>query len=331
MLNIIIFLIVLFIYLHIYYQINTNDDLEVLEIEKPTKEKFEKICDLKSPFVFDYNIDNKININDNNSTLNIRNTNSKNDNESLYIPLKYEDSIKLFKNDEANYYSENNMDFLEETKIIKKLEENDGFLMPNYTVLRNYDFLTGSKNSYTSLRYEINFRNFFHIVSGKAQIKLIPPNYSNNLYPIYDYENFEFYSKINPWNVQEQYKVDYSKVKSILLNVNENKLVNIPPYWWYSIKFLDENTEIISFKYKTIMSSVVNIPYNIMHYLQMQNIKQKVVKNYSDFVVENEDENSSESNPNTISENINGGNINISDNKDIINLNDITNATNIQL
>ena len=139
------------------------------------------------------------------------------------------------------------------------------------------------------------------------------------------YENFEFYSKINPWNVQEQYKVDYSKVKSILLNVNENKLVNIPPYWWYSIKFLDENTEIISFKYKTIMSSVVNIPYNIMHYLQMQNIKQKVVKNYSDFIVENEDENSPENNTNTISENINGGNINISDNKDIINLNDITN------
>ena len=42
MLNIIIFLIVLFIYLHIYYQINTNDDLEVLEIEKPTKENLKK-------------------------------------------------------------------------------------------------------------------------------------------------------------------------------------------------------------------------------------------------------------------------------------------------
>ena len=162
----------------------------------------------------------------------------------------------------------------------------------------------------------------------KSSNKINPPNYNNNLYPIYDYENFEFYSKINPWNVQEQYKVDYSKVKSILLNVNENKLVNIPPYWWYSIKFLDENTEIISFKYKTIMSSVVNIPYNIMHYLQMQNIKQKVVKNYSDFIVENEDGNSPYKIIPKISENINGGNINISDNKDIINLNDITNNNN---
>ena len=34
----------------------------------------------------------------------LRNTNSKMTMKA-YIPLKYEDSIKLFKNDEANYYS----------------------------------------------------------------------------------------------------------------------------------------------------------------------------------------------------------------------------------
>tara|TARA_Y100000816_G_C26083618_1_gene571489 strand:+ start:827 stop:1801 length:975 start_codon:yes stop_codon:yes gene_type:complete len=302
MLSIIIFLIVLFIYLHIYYQITTNDELEVLEIEKPTKEKFEKICDLKQPFVFNYHVDNKITINHENLSLNIRSVDYRNDNESLFIPFKFEDSKKLFSKDGGSYYSENNMDFIIDSKYIRKIEENDGFLMPLYNVSKSYDYLTGSVGSYTPLRYDLNFRNFYHVVSGKVQIKLIPPNYSNNLYSVYDYENFEFYSKVNPWEVQEQYKVDYNKVKNILLNVSEGSLVNIPPYWWYSIKFLEKDSEIVSFKYKTVMNNVVMLPYTFMHYLQVQNIRQKTVKTYNDFIVENDD-NNNENNENNENKN----------------------------
>jgi hypothetical protein len=49
-----VFCTVLFIYLHIYFQLNTSNDLELYEIEKPSKERLEEICDLKQPIIFDF-------------------------------------------------------------------------------------------------------------------------------------------------------------------------------------------------------------------------------------------------------------------------------------
>ena len=44
-----IFCLVLFFYLHIYFQLKTSDDLEIYEIENPSKERLEEICDLRQP------------------------------------------------------------------------------------------------------------------------------------------------------------------------------------------------------------------------------------------------------------------------------------------
>ena len=50
-----IFCIVLFMYIHIFFHLNTSDDLEVYEIDQPSKEKLEEICDIKQPVVFNFN------------------------------------------------------------------------------------------------------------------------------------------------------------------------------------------------------------------------------------------------------------------------------------
>ena len=54
-----IFCLVLFIYLHIYFHIKTSEDLEMYEIDDPSKEKLEEICDLRQPVLFDFDC-NKI-------------------------------------------------------------------------------------------------------------------------------------------------------------------------------------------------------------------------------------------------------------------------------
>ena len=38
-----IFCLILFFYLHIFYHIKTSDDLEIYEIDEPSKEKLEEI------------------------------------------------------------------------------------------------------------------------------------------------------------------------------------------------------------------------------------------------------------------------------------------------
>ena len=97
--------------------------------------------------------------------------------------------------------------------------------------------MTGSIGSKTPLRYNLNYRNFYYVTSGKINIKLIPPHSSKYLYPIKDYDNFEFRSPINPWDVQHQYKADFDKVKCLEIKLKPGFIFYIPAYWWYSIKF----------------------------------------------------------------------------------------------
>ena len=52
-----LFIIVLFLYLHIYYHLKVSNDLEVYSIQQPSKDKLEEVCNLRQPLCFD--MDNK--------------------------------------------------------------------------------------------------------------------------------------------------------------------------------------------------------------------------------------------------------------------------------
>jgi hypothetical protein len=54
--SLLIFCIVLFIYIHVTFHLKVSDDLEVYEIDQPSKDKLEEICDLRQPVIFDYNV-----------------------------------------------------------------------------------------------------------------------------------------------------------------------------------------------------------------------------------------------------------------------------------
>lgn len=135
----------------------------------------------------------------------------------------------------------------------------------------------GSTNCITPFRYEINYRNYFILTQGKAQIKMAPPQSTKYLYPVYDYENFEFRTPINPWDPQPKYSADFDKIKCLEFTLTPGKTLFLPSYWWYSIKF-DENTSISVFKYRTYMNNLAILPYIGLHALQIQNVKRNVAK-----------------------------------------------------
>ena len=107
----------------------------------------------------------------------------------------------------------------------------------HFNIFKIYDFLTGSIKSKTPLRYNLNYRNYFYVTSGKVQIKLIPPHSSRYLYGVKDYDNFEFRSPVNVWNVQDDYEQDFDKLKVLDITLKEGEILYIPAYWWYSIHF----------------------------------------------------------------------------------------------
>jgi len=268
-------------YLHIWYYYKTGNDLEVYSIEQPSKDKLEEICNIRQPVIFNYNnyelldklnkeyIDNNYGIFD----IKIRDVDTKNGEGELFLPFTFKESKELLENDkEAKYITENNGDFLEETALVKIFRFNDGFLRPYMVFNCKYDYLSGSENSFTKLRYDLNFRNYFYCTEDSVNIKLIPPKFSKYLYKESDYDNFEFYSPINCWNVQDKYKNNYAKIKSLDITLNKGEIIYIPAYWWHSIKFTQKSS-VVSFKYKTFMNSVAISPQIFMKILQQQNIK----------------------------------------------------------
>lgn len=284
-----IFCLVLFIYLHIHFHFKTSNDLEVYEIDNGSKDKLEEICDLRQPVIFDFENTkiieyiNKSNLLNNYPSFENKIRNSKdNDYESeIYIPLPLHSSFKLIKEDTtSSYFSENNLDFLQETGVIKSFQYNDEFLRPAMVSNCNYDFMYGSQNTATPFRYELNYRNFFLVTEGKIQIKMAPPKSAKYLNTIYDYENFEFRTNVDPWKPQKAYCVDFDKVKCLEITLPVGKTLHIPAYWWYSIQFTKDSS-IACFRYRTYMNNISIIPYIAMYALQIQNVKRNTVKKMS--------------------------------------------------
>jgi len=280
-----IFILVLFLYLHIYFHLKTSNDLEIFEVANLSKDRLEEICNLRQPitFMLDVNCFEKFKLNEvlsSYGSFDIKMRDMSGNNSELYLPYMFSKAIKLLQDDKNEiFYSEQNSDFLEETSLVKNLKLNDSFLRPNNILFTKYDYLLGSQNSKTPLRYEQNFRNYLVLLSGSATVKLTPPKNTKYLYPEKDYDNFEYRSLIDPWNVQKEYELEFDKVKCLDVKLEESKLLFIPAYWWYSIKFNSSDTVILAFKYTTYMNAAALIPEYCKYFLQKQNIKHKVIEN----------------------------------------------------
>ena len=285
-----IFCIILFFYLHIQFHLKTSNDLEIYEVEQASKDRIEEICDLRQPVLINFpteedeykiiNTTNKQFLLDNYPSFEVKigNKNDLTSETDMCVPLPLHIAVNLFDKDtNASYFSECNIDFLQETGAIKNMSYNDDFLRPSLVSNCYYDVLFGSKNLETPFRYDLNYRNYYTVTQGSVSVKLSPPKSSKYLYPINDYENFEFKSAINPWSPQPKYKADFDKIKCLEIILKPGKILYIPAYWWYTFKF-DENTSVSCFKYRTYMNNIAISPNISMYALQNQNVERKIAK-----------------------------------------------------
>ena len=141
----------------------------------------------------------------------------------------------------------------------------------------------GSTNVETPFKYEINYRNYFIVTQGSMKIKLAPPKSRKYLYTVYDYENLEFRSQVNPWNTQTRFRADFDKIKCLEITLVPGKFLFIPAYWWYSIQF-SNNASISTFQYTTYMNAIATLPELVMYALQNQNITHKIMENSGEIV-----------------------------------------------
>ena len=283
--HILLFVIILFIYIHITHQFKRSEELEVYEMDYINNSHLHTVCDIKQPIVFSFNTDfnekvNKNNFNQfNNLDMKIKNINDYNNNDVDYVILPYQNVTTLFNTDtKGSYFTENNSSFIEESNLIQHFQDTDSYLKPHFTVNTMYDIQSGSKNSYTPLRYHTYYRNFLFVNSGKIRIKFTPWKSKKYLYPIKDYENYEFRSHVDVWNTQDKYSNEMSKMQFIEIDVLPNHIIYIPSYWWYSIQYIEDNTFVSSFTYNSIMNCISNLNHYTLYLFQQHNTKTKVIK-----------------------------------------------------
>ena len=290
---VLIFCVMLFLYLHIYFHMKTSNDLEVYEIDQPSKDKLEEVCDLRQPVLFEYANERLME----SCTIpairtaygafdvrlrNVKDTAAEVEATELYVPLTLHAVVETFRSDkDSRYVSENNGDFLEETGLIKTFKYNDEFLRPPMVSNCMYDVVCASPGTATPLRYDLNYRNYYLVTQGSVKMRLIAPHASKYLYPVSDYDNFEFRSPVNPWSVQAEYRADFDKIKTMDVELRAGQIIYIPAYWWCSMQFPNNtsvSTTVCCFKYRTYMNTISILDKLCMWLLQQQNVTRDVIE-----------------------------------------------------
>ncbi len=270
--SIIVFIIVLFVYIHLTAQFKKSEDLEIYEMDYTTTQHLNEVCEMRQPVLFELRekypelferieLKGDVYIKD------------KADFETGdFITMPYSSAETLIKTDpKSRYYSENNT----ETQNIKIADE---LLKPTFGMFSRPDVLFGSKGARTAMKFHTNSRKFICVNHGKIQIKMTPWKNRKFLHYVYDYANYEFRSPIDVWDPQPKYLNEYEKIKFLEFEVESGYVLYIPPYWFYSIKFFDEYTQLGEYNYTTIINGIANVPNYCMYYLQQSNIHKKVLK-----------------------------------------------------
>jgi hypothetical protein len=292
LLTIFIFVLVLFLYIYVNNQFKKSQDLDIYEMDYYDNKNLQEVCEVRQPVLFNIYeyVPNVIETfsyetvsNYKSFDIKIKDTNEyHNGSETTVDPvvISLDSGLKLIENDKQKHFlTENNDEFLEESGLAKHLALLDDFLKPTFNIISNYDIITGSSESATPFKYHNNYRRFLCVTSGKIRVKMTPWKNSKYMHPIKDYDSYEFYSPINPIECQSHYLRDFQKTKFLEFDVFPGYVLFIPPYWWYSVQFSDSNKDLIcSITYSTLMNTISNAPDLFLHWLQQQNIQQKVSK-----------------------------------------------------
>jgi hypothetical protein len=280
-LHILLFLIILFIYLHVSQQHKISEDLEIYEMDYTSLPHLNEVCDLKQPVMFYYKDCNprffdaldydRIDTYKSHDlrVLDIRDY--WNDIVNIDYAVLTLSSMRALTDTDKNacYFTEGNQLFIEDTGLTKAFRENDEFLCPALVLQPSYDIMFGSPNSITPLRYHTHHRHFICVVSGKIRIQITPWKSSKHLHPYKDLDMYEFRSPINVWKPQRKYFTEMDKLKFLEFDVPAGNIVYIPAYWWYSIQYSEEpDTIVASFTYNNIANTIANSSNLFLYLLQ---------------------------------------------------------------
>lgn len=306
--GILIFIVILFLYLHIIAQFKTSEDLEIYEFDYTTNKSLQEICELKQPVLFSLadthpeffqtvQCEKIGDVADEYDVL-VKDVNDYQvENQTVECAaLSYRSARLLLKNDtKMKYISENNQAFLAETDLDAFYGDLAATLKPPLTVQTKYDVLMGSRLASTPLKYHTNARTFYAVTGGKIRVKMTPWKSTKYMPYMKDYDAGEFVSPVYVWGggvhseenasspekateltLNKKWKPIMDKLKFLEFEVYSGYVLYIPAYWWFSIQYSgDDETTVCEFTYNTGMNRLAHIKDITLYFLQQMNITRK--------------------------------------------------------
>jgi hypothetical protein len=283
-----IFLVVLFFYIHITAQYKKSQDLEIYETDLESNAGLQEICEVRQPFLFEYHSEDFFEKIQADKLTHVAGSHDirikeivdyeKEETSIDYVMLPWSSARTLIDTDSSiQYFTENNNDFIEESGIVGVFSKNDVWFKPNWTCCTTYDVMMGAKGLGTPLRYHTAYRHFIVVQNGKIRVKMTPWKSAKYVYPIQDFENYEFWSPVNIWKPQKKYLHETDKLRFIDFDVTAGHVLYVPPYWFYSIQYVEEGTLLTGFTYHSVMNVLANTPNWIRYYMHQTNKNKKMV------------------------------------------------------
>ena len=288
--RIIIIVIVILLIIHTWYNLKTNNDINIIQIHNPSKNILEDNLRKKSPLIITGIVEKwnfiknlypenlkkkKIKIKLNNSVI------EQNETKIIYKTLeeyfnwikeleknKNEKQIeKIVKEKMLNVYYAENEQLLNDLNILNQVKEETSSLLPPLSLVNTYPLWIGHSHSRTGLHYDTDYRNLLCQIYGKKRIFLFSPNQSKYMYPSDKFDNGSVCSQVDFWNIDEKKFPDFNKSSYIEIILYPGQIISIPPYWWHAIENIGTNVAISvrSEPISTILSSFPSGMKTILH------------------------------------------------------------------
>lgn len=247
----IVFICVLFIYIHIQHQYKVSNDLEIYKVIPKTKDDIEDLMELRQPAQFYFDNRNLIDslslpsLEDNFGSYEVSHSNGKKN--------KLTQVIQMMRNTDSKIdITMKNKDFLDETELYETICRGDDILRPPMCNGMDADLLIGKRDITTPLMYHIHYRTILMNTFGDVEVIMIPPKYAKYIQREMDYDTLSYVSEHNIWEMNNE-----TKIKAVRTALQVGEILYIPAYWFYSVRFTTTGS-ICRLSYFTYVGCIAN-------------------------------------------------------------------------
>jgi len=282
----IVFIVVVFFYLHITAHYRKGEDLELFETDFINNTKLQESCEVRQPLMI-VGVPGIAKLPSRGDLLkgNEKYEGSIRDLAQWKLvpsrPIAMEDLVdgtrprslemeKILRALESDrdgiYVSEGNEGFLEEVGLWKIFQKwGDERFCPTYNVSKQYDVLMGSKGACTPLRYHTAYRKFLVARGGgvfggdgNLVVRMTPWKSRKRMEWLRDDIGRETVSTMMAFGGRADQREEWSRVRFLEFIVPEGQVLYLPPYWWYSVQFPGATVFAYSFTYWSAMNWLAN-------------------------------------------------------------------------